>query len=218
MRRGADSYQGECAGCGASFTGRDSSQRYCSKRCGSASPANVARIERARVAREARKATRRAVFRERRVYRSWATQAKKRAARLARPLPAVRACEECGARFDAVPSTKRYCAEDCAKKAHKRKHRQRRRATERAAAVETVNANRVFERDGWRCQLCGVGTPRSLRGKHKPNSPELDHIIPLSVGGEHSYANTQCLCRSCNASKGASVLGQLRLDGAFSEA
>jgi len=42
-----------------------------------------------------------------------------------------------------------------------------------------------------RCQCCG-----------SEENLELDHVIPLSCGGEHSKENAQVLCKSCNASKG----------------
>ena len=72
----------------------------------------------------------------------------------------------------------------------------------------------VLARDGWRCKLCGKRTPKRLRGTTHPDAPEIDHIIPLALGGAHSYANTQCSCRDCNGKKGARVLpGLLRPDG-----
>ena len=74
--------------------------------------------------------------------------------------------------------------------------------------VETVDPLGVFERDGWRCQLCGARTPKERRGTYHDRAPELDHILPLSKGGEHSYANTQCACRRCNHGKGAEPMGQ----------
>ncbi|WP_083716658.1 HNH endonuclease signature motif containing protein [Agrobacterium sp. DSM 25558] len=33
------------------------------------------------------------------------------------------------------------------------------------------------------------------------DSPELDHVKCLSIGGDHVQSNTQCLCRSCNVAK-----------------
>lgn len=59
----------------------------------------------------------------------------------------------------------------------------------------------VFDRDGWLCRACSIPTPKELRGEYAHNSPELDHVIPLSRGGDHSFENTQCLCRSCNLLK-----------------
>lgn len=76
---------------------------------------------------------------------------------------------------------------------------------------EPFNPLDVLARDRWRCQLCGVKTPKSKRGSIDANAPELDHIIPLSKGGGHTRANTQCLCRRCNGAKGDTARGQLGL-------
>lgn len=32
-----------------------------------------------------------------------------------------------------------------------------------------------------------------------------DHIVPISRGGTNDWKNLQCLCRSCNSSKGATL-------------
>lgn len=76
-----------------------------------------------------------------------------------------------------------------------------RRGRMRAAEAEPVNPHKVFARDGWLCRLCGIETPKVLRGTCEHNAPELDHSVPLSRHGPHTYANTQCLCRSCNQFK-----------------
>lgn len=76
-----------------------------------------------------------------------------------------------------------------------------RRARVRSGTVDRVDPFAVFERDGWSCRLCGIATPKDKRGTYEPDAPELDHIKPLSKGGEHSYANTQCACRRCNGVK-----------------
>lgn len=87
------------------------------------------------------------------------------------------------------------------------------RARLRGVTVETVNPMLVFERDRWMCHLCGKAAPKRLRGTYDDNAPELDHIVPLAAGGEHSYRNTACAHRSCNRIKGSSPLGQTRLFG-----
>jgi 5-methylcytosine-specific restriction endonuclease McrA len=95
-----------------------------------------------------------------------------------------------------------------------RAQRSRRRARERAAIVERFTPLQVFERDGWRCQLCCRPVDRAA-AVPDPDAPTLDHVIPLSAGGEHTRANTQCAHFLCNARKGAGVLRpeQLRLLG-----
>lgn len=52
---------------------------------------------------------------------------------------------------------------------------------------------KVFERDRYRCVLCGSWDGLSV-----------DHIHPESKGGLLTMENAQTLCRSCNSRKGAS--------------
>lgn len=59
--------------------------------------------------------------------------------------------------------------------------------------VETVMPNVVFERDGGICGICREVVFEQDR--------TIDHIIPISKGGEHSYANTQLAHRRCNEVK-----------------
>lgn len=85
----------------------------------------------------------------------------------------------------------------------------KRRKVERSERVEAL---KVFERDGWICQICGRQTRRDKRGTKHPMAPELDHVVPVSRGGAHTYANTQTACKRCNMAKGnRSSCGQTRL-------
>lgn len=117
----------------------------------------------------------------------------------------------CGSKFSPKRPTQVYCSTSCERRvshAKKRAHRQT-----QIRGGERIDPFVVFSRDRWTCQLCGVKTPKNKRGKHKVNSPELDHVVPISRGGLHVMTNVQCACRQCNMRKGASVLGQLRLFG-----
>lgn len=128
---------------------------------------------------------------------------------------AARPCKGCSSVF-APPygrSQALYCSNRCATRAVKRVARSKERARLRNASIESVDPRRVFDRDGWRCHLCSRRTPERLRGSYDPRAPELDHIVPLSKGGEHSYRNTACACRHCNGLKSDGVAGQLRLFG-----
>jgi 5-methylcytosine-specific restriction endonuclease McrA len=57
----------------------------------------------------------------------------------------------------------------------------------RARASLTRRA--VFARDDWTCQYCGG---------HAEN---VDHVIPRSRGGGHTWENVVASCRRCNARK-----------------
>ena len=91
---------------------------------------------------------------------------------------------------------------------------QRRRAAIRGAReVERFTDVEIFERDGWRCGICGGPVDRRLRYPH-PLSASLDHIVPLSEGGTHERANVQLAHFICNSRKGARAVGeQLALVG-----
>ena len=100
-----------------------------------------------------------------------------------------------------------YCSERCAEKAYRKKRNatintaQRRRRTRlRDATVEEVSPATVFNRDGWTCWLCSLPVdPKAAIPM--PACPTLDHVIPLSKGGEHSYQNVRCACFACNSKK-----------------
>lgn len=118
-----------------------------------------------------------------------------------------RSCAECGDAFSPEYGIKLriFCSEECGKRNGRRTVKISRKARKRGNGCESVNPFVVFDRDGWTCQICGVDTPRLLRGTYDDYAPELDHVIPLARGGAHTYANTQCACRGCNGAKGASL-------------
>lgn len=122
--------------------------------------------------------------------------------------PEEHTCEQCGRAY--TPENlgrKHYCSRVCRRRAAKERcgGTYWLRAQHFGVPYEPVNRRGVFVRDGWRCKHCGVSTPRSLLGSQDNRAPELDHILPMSAGGAHSYANTQCLCRGCNSAKGADL-------------
>lgn len=52
----------------------------------------------------------------------------------------------------------------------------------------------VLHRDGSRCQYCGR------------DADSIDHVIPRSKGGPHSWENVVAACRRCNLTKGSRLL------------
>jgi hypothetical protein len=119
-----------------------------------------------------------------------------------------RQCKECAASFNPVHGAMVFCGKQCSERNIRRALKGKREAAKRGVGSERVDPIKVFDRDGWRCHMCKRRTPRDLRGTYKPNAPELDHIVPLSLGGGHTYKNTACSCRECNGRKGATTLGQ----------
>jgi 5-methylcytosine-specific restriction endonuclease McrA len=52
-----------------------------------------------------------------------------------------------------------------------------------------LNRRAIFARDGHKCQYCGAA------------AENIDHIVPRSKGGLHSWDNVVAACRRCNARK-----------------
>lgn len=76
------------------------------------------------------------------------------------------------------------------------------RALRAQVNVESVSPEIVFDRDDWICQICHSDIPRDAAWPD-PMSASMDHIKPLSKGGDHSYANCQASHFACNTRKGA---------------
>ena len=64
---------------------------------------------------------------------------------------------------------------------------------------ELIDRNAVWERDKGICGICNQ--------EIEDATWHLDHIIPVSKGGKHVYANVQSTHASCNLRKGANILG-----------
>lgn len=111
-------------------------------------------------------------------------------------------CRVCSAWFVSV-NLDVTCSAVCAKEWRSEQfshYRHRRRALERAAYVEDVSRKQVFERDGYRCYLCGKMTRPDKQTPH-PKAPTIDHVIPLAVGGTHEPLNCRTACFRCNCRK-----------------
>jgi 5-methylcytosine-specific restriction endonuclease McrA len=124
--------------------------------------------------------------------------------------PTAKRCRVCDRQF--VPNTvtatlQRYCSKRCQEKNHRLKRTlylnnwgRNREQQERAATVGKFGPIDVFERDGWNCWLCGHPTDRT-QVHPQPMAPTVDHVIPISKGGEHSMANCRCAHSTCNVKK-----------------
>ncbi len=113
--------------------------------------------------------------------------------------PQIRTCKGCSKTFITTSQTGKelHCSTECYTQTEASRVIIKNRAW-RQKEREHVNKLIVFERDGWQCKMCQTPTPKELMGSYLPNEPTLDHIIPLSKGGTHTYKNTQLLCRKCN--------------------
>lgn len=111
-----------------------------------------------------------------------------------------RQCAECGTPFTPHDYRVLTCSTACSRT---RKNRSSDRTRHKAKVRRTVSrytditAAREAEmyRRTRKCRLCGV----FMTGKPgRPNSKNLDHIIPVCMGGTHTHGNVRIICRLCN--------------------
>lgn len=112
----------------------------------------------------------------------------------------VRAKRLCTGHYNKTyyPDRSKRWPEDPANKAKRDLVRaKRRRAATRGADAEDVDRVVVGERDRWVCGICLRKVDKAIAYPH-PHSQSLDHVIPLSEGGPHTYANTRIAHLECN--------------------
>ena len=106
----------------------------------------------------------------------------------------------CGASFKPIRPTEKFCTQKCSDRYWG--HHRKRRIIVQASTADFVDQDKVFTEANWICAHCSRKTDPALNPKKDSLAPQLDHIIPLSKGGAHSYKNVQLLCRECNMKKG----------------
>lgn len=126
-------------------------------------------------------------------------------------------CAQCGYAFSCAKAGQRFCSIGCKNRAHlatryanheyaPQSNGHRARALRYGAAYVAVNPADIFARDSWVCGLCAGQVDALLRWPH-PFSASIDHVIPLSRGGDHIPENLQCAHLRCNIVKGAPNAG-----------
>jgi 5-methylcytosine-specific restriction endonuclease McrA len=85
---------------------------------------------------------------------------------------------------------------------HRRSRSQLRRARFYGVGYEKFLATEIFKRDNWTCGICNEPIDKTLKWPDL-GSVSIDHIIPLSKGGNHTKVNTQAAHLGCNIRKGS---------------
>lgn len=128
-------------------------------------------------------------------------------------------CHVCGGNIpDGRRSTLKYCSDDCKRqdyvtragqwakdnpeRARGRAERgsNRRRAKKASAYHEPWSRVGIADRDGWNCYICGSGIAEG--------ELHIDHLIPISKGGEDAPRNLSATHKVCNHRKHAKITPQ----------
>lgn len=109
-----------------------------------------------------------------------------------------RSCRHCGGEMpQAMRGDASYCSAECNHRAHSQAYSASRRAGAKLARIDRAY---IVERDGGRCHICRRIVPEKLIS--------IDHIVPLSRGGEHVPENLALACLPCNVRKRDRAVGE----------
>lgn len=195
-------YQLSCAVCSSPFVGKRRDRVYCSKRCAAVGNPN-------RCDQDGCNKPRRAKGLCVTHYNEASYSTEQRREQRAQ----LRTCEHCGETYPAQRAGQRFCSLLCrsggefkrtysdAQRRAFRENARRRRAALRTVEVEAFDEREIYERDGWRCQICRMRVPQDKQWPH-PQSPTLDHIVPLTEDGtSHTRRNVRLAHLVCNSSR-----------------
>lgn len=122
-------------------------------------------------------------------------------------------CKRCGEVFDANSKTRVFCSLKCANRHAStiKTFKRRKRLEENGSAEWDISIYKLVKRDKV-CKLCGLPidykdyklTPEKyfIAGG---NYPSIDHIMPVSKGGTHTWNNVQLAHCRCNTMKNDNV-------------
>jgi len=141
-------------------------------------------------------------------------------------IPNIKNCPCCGKSFKPSQNKQKYCSDKCCIKYWKMQHLDKRNFWDKrwqrndyklhpekwkakndkhnllkrksGYHLSKTDWMKIKQKYGFICVGCGIK-------ESKKTKLTVDHILPLSRGGEHIYINIQPLCLSCNCRKGANL-------------
>lgn len=136
----------------------------------------------------------------------------------------IKICKNCGEEFETeYKGLREFCSERCRKRKYKEQDKIRtRRMQENGEVDKDITLDKVFKKYDGECQICKRKCNYNDFGENINGHviygnayPSIDHIVPISKGGTHTWGNIQLACRLCNSYKCDSYVeereGQLRL-------
>lgn len=76
--------------------------------------------------------------------------------------------------------------------------------------VQGITWKRLRDRDGDQCCYCGIvmDFERIPGVRYNPNRATIEHLIPVSAGGDHDWDNVALACHRCNLRRNRMPLEQ----------
>lgn len=127
----------------------------------------------------------------------------------------TRQCVECGDTFYNPSPNVLTCSSECSRKRSRRISRMiyKGRINENNLVDKNISLTKLYKRDGGTCYLCGewcdwndkviTDEGHTIVGE---SYPSIEHVVPLSKGGKHSWNNIKLACMKCNTLKRDKVI------------
>ncbi|MEI3912750.1 MULTISPECIES: HNH endonuclease [Bacillus] len=108
-------------------------------------------------------------------------------------------CKECSKWFSSTNKRKLYCSAECNSRYQDRKKDtlRRNRIKQNGKVDWSISIERLMKRDKGICYLCSKCVDINLNPNHD-YYPSIEHIIPVSKGGTHTWDNVKLAHRKCN--------------------
>lgn len=125
-------------------------------------------------------------------------------------------CIVCGEKYETLNPSQVTCSSKCSKrwKYHKRDARLKGKIVDNDITLEAL-----YNRDSGVCYLCGCKCNWNDKTITKEGYqitgqtyPTIEHVIPLALGGQHSWENIKLACFHCNSIKGATMPEDCKLE------
>ena len=110
-------------------------------------------------------------------------------------------CIVCGSAFETYNPAQKTCCKECGRKlANSRKQK---RIPKEQMVDKDITLEALYRRDSGVCYLCGGLCDWNDKDRNIVGSmyPSIDHIIPVSRGGFHSWDNVRLAHFECNVKK-----------------
>lgn len=119
-----------------------------------------------------------------------------------------RECVICGATFTCYAgSRKKTCCKECSRELDNSRVGLK-RVPKGQLIDKDITLSRLFKRDCGKCYICGRDCDfndwrTNKQGQRYPGAsyPTIEHVMPLSRGGMHSWDNVRLACWECNVVK-----------------